>query len=329
MSNNIKDLTKETLVDLYIKMVKIRKFEEAAAELWAEGLIPGLVHLYIGEEAVAVGACANLRKNDYITSTHRGHGHLIAKGGDVKKMMAELLGRRTGYSKGKGGSMHMCAPEIGVTGCSGIVGAGILIATGLGLAIELKQTDQVVVSFFGDGATNTGAFHEGINMAALWKLPAIYVCENNLYAISVSTSRSTSVKNIAERATAYGIPGVVVDGMDVVAVYEAVKEAVNRARGGEGPTLIECKTYRFRGHFEGDPKRGGTYRGEAEMMEWEKRCPIKNFKVKLIENGVLTEAEAEEIQQKCAEEIQEAVKFAKDSAHPSPEDVLEDVFISL
>jgi len=329
MSNKTQDLTKETLVDLYIKMVKIRKFEEAAAELWGEGLIPGLVHLYIGEEAVAAGACANLRKNDYITSTHRGHGHLIAKGGDVKKMMAELLGRRTGYSKGKGGSMHMCAPEIGVMGCSGIVGAGILIATGLGLAVELKQTDQVVLCFFGDGATNTGAFHEGMNMAALWKLPVIYVCENNLYAISVSTSRSTSIKNIAERATAYGIPGVIVDGMDVLAVYEAVKKAVNRARRHEGPTLIECKTYRFRGHFEGDPKRGGIYRSEAEMMEWEKKCPIKNFKAKLIENGVLTEAEIEEIERKCAEEIQEAVKFAKDSPYPSPEEVLEDVFISL
>jgi pyruvate dehydrogenase E1 component alpha subunit len=320
---------KEKLIQMYTTMLKIRKFEEAVGKLAAEGFVPGLVHLYIGEEAVAVGACANLRKDDYITSTHRGHGHCIAKGGDVKKMMAEILGKRTGYCKGKGGSMHICAPEIGVMGCSGIVGASILIATGLGLAIQLKQTDQVVVSFFGDGAANTGAFHEGINMAAIWKLPVIYVCENNLYAISTSVFRSTSVKNIAERAAAYGIPGVAVDGMDVVAVYEAVKKAVNKARGGGGPTLIECKTYRFRGHMEGDPKRGATYRSEAEITEWEKKCPINNFKAKLIENHILTETEAEEIEHKCTEEIQEAVKFAKDSPYPSPEDVLEDVFVSL
>jgi TPP-dependent pyruvate/acetoin dehydrogenase alpha subunit len=243
-------------------------------------------------------------------------------------MMAELLGKNTGYSKGKGGSMHICAPEVGVMGCSGIVGAGIPIATGLGLAIDLKQTDQVVVCFFGDGSTNTGTFHEGINLAAVWKLPVVFVCENNLYAISVSTSRSTSVKNIAERAVAYGIPGVIVDGMDVIAVYEAVQKAVSRARGGEGPTLIECKTYRFRGHFEGDPKRGATYRSEAEMAEWEKKCPIKNFKVKLIENGILTEREAEEIERKCAEEVEEAVKFAKESPYPRPEEVSSDVFVS-
>jgi len=326
---SIRSIEEEKLIDMYVKMVKIRSFEEAAAQLWAEGLIPGLVHLYIGEEAVAAGVCATLRNDDYITSTHRGHGHLIAKGGDAKKMMAELLGKRTGYSKGKGGSMHMCDPEIGVMGCSGIVGAGILIATGLGLAVDVKRTDQVVVCFFGDGAANTGAFHEGINMAALWKLPVIYVCENNLYAISVSTSRSTSVKNIAERAAAYGIPGVIVDGMDVVAVYEAVKKAVERARRGEGPALIECKTYRFRGHFEGDPKRGAIYRSEVEMMEWEKKCPIKNFKARLIENGILTEREADEIEQNCAEEVKEAVKFAKESLPPSPDEVSEDVFVSL
>lgn len=328
MSDNFEYLNKEKLIELYMNMVKIRKFEETAANLFAEGLIPGLVHLYIGEEAVAVGVCANLRKEDYIVSTHRGHGHCIAKGGDIKKMMAELLGKRTGYSKGHGGSMHMVVPEIGVMGSSGIVGAGIPIAAGLGLAIELKQTDQVAICFFGDGASNTGTFHEGINLAAVWKLPVIFVCENNLYAISVPIHRSTSVKNVADRAVAYGIPGVAVDGMNVTAVYKAVQEAVSRAREGKGPTLIECKTYRFRGHYEGDPKKGGTYRNEAEMLKWEKKCPISNFKAKLIEKGVLTEKEAEEIEQKCIKEIEEAVEFAKKSPYPLPDEALENVFVS-
>jgi acetoin:2,6-dichlorophenolindophenol oxidoreductase subunit alpha len=310
-------------------MLKIRKFEEAAISLYAEGQIPGLIHLYIGEEAVAVGACANLTNEDYITSTHRGHGHCIAKGGDTDKMMAELLAKRTGYSKGKGGSQHICAPEIGVMGCSGIVGAGIPIATGLGLAIDVKQTDQVVVCFFGDGATNTGTFHEGINLAAAWKLPVIFVCENNLYAISVSISKSTPIKDIAARSVSYGIPGVIVDGMDVLAVYEAVRLAVERARNKGGPTLIECKTYRFRGHFEGDPKVGGTYRSEAEMAEWATKCPINRFKMKLINEFILTEQEAATIEEKCAEEIKASTEFAKRSPKPLPTDALTGVFAGL
>lgn len=325
----LESLRKEELIEMYEKMIKIRKFEEAVVKLCAEGFIPGLVHLYIGEEAVAVGACTNLRKEDYIISTHRGHGHCIAKGGDVKKMMAELLGKRTGYSKGRGGSMHICVPEIGLMGCSGIVGSGIPIATGLGLAIDLKRTDQVIVCFFGDGASNTGTFHEGINLAAIWKLPVIFVCENNLYAISVPMHKSTSVKNIADRAVTYGIPGDVVDGMDVIAVYKALKKAVKRAREGKGPTLLECKTYRFRGHHEGDPKRGGVYRSKAEMQEWEKKCPIKNFKIRLIEKGVLTDGEAEEIEEKCMNEIEDAIGFAKESPFPSTDEVLEDVFVNI
>jgi len=308
-------------------MLKIRKFEEKTAELFAKGFIPGLVHLYIGEEAVAVGVCANLRNEDYVVSTHRGHGHSIAKGGDVKRMFAELLGKKTGYSKGRGGSMHMVIPEIGVMCSSGIVGAGIPIATGLGLAIDVKQTDQVVACFFGDGASNTGTFHEGINMAAAWKLPVIFVCENNLYAISVPFKKVALIKNVADRAVAYGIPGVVVDGMDVIAVYKAVKKAVKRAREGKGPTLIECKTYRFRGHYEGDPKKGATYRSEAEMSDWEKKCPIANFKTKLIEKSVLTESEAEDIIQKCIKEIEDAVEFAMESPYPSPEEILENLFV--
>jgi pyruvate dehydrogenase E1 component alpha subunit len=327
MSNDFKHLPKETLVDLYARMLKIRKFEEKTAELFAQGLIPGLVHLYIGEEAVAVGVCANLRKEDYVVSTHRGHGHLIAKGGDLKRMFAELLGKKTGYSKGRGGSMHMVIPELGVMGSSGIVGAGIPIATGLGLAIDVKQTDQVVACFFGDGASNTGTFHEGINMAAAWKLPLIFVCENNLYAISVPFKKVTPIENVADRAVAYGIPGIIVDGMNVIAVYKAVQEAVSRAREGKGPTLIECKTYRFRGHYEGDPKKGATYRTEDEMSAWEKKCPIANFKTKLIEKGVLTENEAEDIIQKCIKEIEDAVKFAMESPYPSPDEILENLFV--
>jgi pyruvate dehydrogenase E1 component alpha subunit len=320
-------LQKEKLVDMYIKMVKIRKFEEKTAELFAQGLVPGLVHLYIGEEAVAVGVCANLRNEDYVVSTHRGHGHCIAKGGDIKKMLAELLGKKTGYSKGRGGSMHMVIPEVGVMGSSGIVGAGIPVATGLGLAIDVKQTDQVVICFFGDGASNTGTFHEGINMAAAWKLPVIFVCENNLYAISVPFKKVMMIENVADRAVAYGMPGVIVDGMDVIAVYKAAQEAVSRAREGKGPTLIECKTYRFRGHYEGDPKKGATYRSEIEMSDWEKKCPIANFKTKLIENSVLTENEAEDINQKCIKEIEDAVRFAMESPYPSPDEILENLFV--
>lgn len=320
-------MQKEKLVDMYIKMVKIRKFEEKTAELFAQGLVPGLVHLYIGEEAVAVGVCANLRNEDYVVSTHRGHGHCIAKGGDIKKMLAELLGKKTGYSKGRGGSMHMVIPEVGVMGSSGIVGAGIPVATGLGLAIDVKQTDQVVICFFGDGASNTGTFHEGINMAAAWKLPVIFVCENNLYAISVPFKKVMMIENVADRAVAYGMPGVIVDGMDVIAVYKAAQEAVSRAREGKGPTLIECKTYRFRGHYEGDPKKGATYRSEIEMSDWEKKCPIANFKTKLIENSVLTENEAEDINQKCIKEIEDAVRFAMESPYPSPDEILENLFV--
>jgi len=327
MSENLESLHKDKLIDMYIKMVKIRKFEEKVSEAWSKGLIPGLVHLYIGEEAVAVGACQNLRKDDYITSTHRGHGHCIAKGGEPNKMMAEIFGKRTGYCEGKGGSMHICIPKIGVIGCSGIAGAGIPIATGVGLSIKCRGSDQVCVCFFGDGASNTGAVHEGINLAALWKLPVIFICENNLYAISVSVSKSTPIKNIANRAQGYGIPGIVVDGMDVIAVYKAVRKAVERARKGGGPTLIECKTYRFRGHFEGDPKKGGTYRSDEELKRWEERCPVKKLRKKIIEEKILKEKEIQDLERDIAAKVGEAVEFAKESPDPSPDEVFEDLFV--
>ena len=314
---------KELLLDMYTRMKTIRAFETKVAELFAAGKIPGFVHLYVGEEAVAVGVCANLRPDDYITSTHRGHGHLIAKGGDLKLMMAELFGKRTGYCKGKGGSMHIADVDLGILGANGIVGGGIPIATGAALALKYKGTDNVVACFFGDGAANQGTFHEGLNMASIWKLPVVYVCENNMYAISFSQKKSMNVPDIAERAKAYDIPGVVVDGNDVIAVYEAANEAVKRARAGEGPTLIECKTYRHRGHFEGDPT---TYRSAEEVEEWKKKDPIARLEKRLMEMGYLTEEDKKKIEADINARIEEAVRFAEESPFPSPEELLEDVY---
>ena len=287
------------------------------------GNIPGSVHLYIGEEAVATGAIAHLNKEDYIMSTHRGHGHLIAKGGETSRMMAELFAKKTGYCLGKGGSMHIADIDIGMLGAAGIVGSGIPIATGAALSAKLRGTDQVTIAFFGDGAANIGRFHEGINLASVWSLPVVFICENNLWAVSVPTSVSTNIANIADRAIGYGIPGITVDGMDVMAVYEAVGEAVARARSGKGPTLIEAKTYRFRGHFEGD---SGTYRPKEEIEQWLKRDPIKNFKQKLLEMKVLTAKQADEIDKEALAEMDEAVKFALESPFPEPEETLENVY---
>ncbi|MFQ5924765.1 MAG: thiamine pyrophosphate-dependent dehydrogenase E1 component subunit alpha [Dehalococcoidia bacterium] len=316
-------IAKKKLIDMYHRMVRIRYFEERVATEFAAGRIAGFVHLYIGEEAVAVGACANLGDDDYITSTHRGHGHLIAKGGKTERMMAELFGKKTGYCKGKGGSMHVADVDIGMLGANGIVGAGITIAAGAALSAKLRGTDQVAICFFGDGASNTTRFHEGINLASAWKLPVVYVCENNMYAISVAQSKHQNIADIADRATAYGIPGVVVDGNDVIAVYEAVGEAVARARRGEGPTLIECKTYRHKGHFEGDPQ---PYRTKKEIEKWKQKDPISRFHGKLIEMGVLSKAAADRIDQEMKEEIDRAVKFAEESPLPKPAEALEDVF---
>jgi len=316
-------IAKEKLIAMYRTMVRIRRFEERIAQEFADGNIPGSVHLYIGEEAVATGAIAHLRKDDYIMSTHRGHGHLIAKGGETAKMMAELFAKKTGYCLGKGGSMHIANIDIGMLGAAGIVGSGIPIATGAGLSAKLRGTDQVTICFFGDGASNIGRFHEGINLASVWCLPVVFICENNLWAVSVSTSCSLNIANIADRAIGYGIPGVVVDGMDVMAVYEAAGEAVSRARSGKGPTLIEAKTYRFRGHFEGD---AGNYRPKEESEEWLKRDPKKLYKEKLLEMRVLTEKQAEEIDKKALAEMDDAVKFAKESPLPEPEEALENVY---
>jgi len=315
---------KTKLLEMYQRMLKIRYFEDKVFELYGQNLVPGTIHLYAGEEAVAVGVCANLRKDDYITSTHRGHGHCIAKGADLGKVMAEILGKKTGYCKGKGGSMHIADFSIGMLGATAVVGAGIPIAAGAGLSIKLRDSDQVVACFFGEGASNQGTFHEGINMAAIWGLPVVFVCENNLYAMGTRQNIVMTIQNIADRAVAYGIPGVTVDGNDALAVYEAASEAVNRARQGGGPTLIECKTYRQKGHSRFDP---AAYRPKEEVKEWLKKDPIPRFKNKLIEMGVLTEEEDEKLRREATAAVEVAVKFAIESPFPEPEEALEDVYV--
>lgn len=318
------EVSREKLVEMYRKMLKIRHFEEKVFELYGQNLVPGTIHLYAGQEAVAVGVCSALRKDDYITSTHRGHGHCIAKGADLKRVMAEILGRKTGYCKGKGGSMHIADFSISMLGATAVVGAGLPIATGAALSIKLRETNQTVACFFGDGASNQGTFHESLNIAAIWQLPVIYVCENNLYAMGTHQSRVMLIKNIAERAVAYGIPGITVDGNDVLAVYKATKNAVERARKGDGPTLLECKTYRHKGHSRMDPAK---YRPKEEVEGWLRKDPIKRFRSKLLELNVLSQAEVDEIEQAVIAEVEEAVKFALESPYPAPEEALEDVYV--
>jgi pyruvate dehydrogenase E1 component alpha subunit len=314
---------KEKLVELYRKMVEIRLFEEKVFELYGQNLVPGTIHLYVGEEAVAVGVCSTLGEGDYITSTHRGHGHCIAKGADLKKTMAEILGKKTGYCKGKGGSMHIADFNIGMLGATAVVGAGLPIAVGAGLSARLRKTDQVVACFFGEGASNQGTFHESLNIASTWKLPVIFVCENNLYAMGTRQSKAMNVESIADRASAYGIPGRTVDGNNVLAVYEATCEAVERARRGEGPTLIECKTYRHKGHSRVDPAK---YRPKEEVQEWLRKDPVKSFREHLTREHLLAELELESIEKEAAAGVEDAVKFALESPYPAPEEALEDVY---
>ena len=311
---------------LYEKMLTIRMFEEKAIELFEHNLIRGNVHPCIGQEAVSVGVCSSLRRDDYMLNTHRGHGNCIAKGADLKLMMAELLGKATGYCKGKGGSMHIADFEGGNLGANGIVGGGIPIAVGAGISIQNRGTDQVVACFFGDGATNQGTFHESLNLAALWRLPIIFVCENNLYALSTPVGEAISVPRISDRATAYGIPGISLDGNDIIEVYLKTKEAVERARAGKGPTLLDCITYRFFGHFTGDPGRGITYRSKEEMDQWLNRCPVKQFKERLVQKKIMTEETGKAIEAKVKASIEEAVQFAKESPFPSPEEAMQDLF---
>jgi pyruvate dehydrogenase E1 component alpha subunit len=325
-------IEQEKLIGMYTRMLTIRRFEEKAKEMFLAAQIPGFVHSYMGEEAVAVGVCSALRTNDYITSTHRGHGHLIAKGANLKRMMAELYGKETGYNKGKGGSMHIADFAVGILGANGIVGGGLPIAAGAGLSAKLRHTDQVTVCFFGDGASNQGTFHESVNLSSVWKLPVIYVCENNMYGEFTPAADVVSVKDVADRAAGYAIPGVTVDGQDVIAVHEAAQEAVKRARAGAGPSLVECKTYRFEGHALGEEAFIGTrtYRPATEVEEWKtQRDPIRLFEGKLLAQGVLTLAQATQIDDEVKAKVEEALAFAKESPLPKPEEALEDVYVSL
>jgi acetoin:2,6-dichlorophenolindophenol oxidoreductase subunit alpha len=308
-----------TKLRLLETMVRIRKTELQLAALFKLGKIPSAAHLYEGQEAIAAGVCELLRKEDCITSTHRGHGHCIAKGMALRHLIAEVSGKKTGCCGGKGGTMHMFQPDIGVMGTIGIVGGGIPLSVGIGLAMQMKHTDHVVVSFFSEGASNNGAFHESLNLSSLWKLPVLFVCENNGYATSVSAKRSTPVPQIGVRAAGYGMAGVTVDGNHVDAVYAAAQEAVDRARTGNGPTLIECMTYRIRGHFEGDD---ALYRTKEEVVEARKRDPIEYWKQLLIDAGELTEAAFEAMNTAADGEVVDAAAFADASPLPAPEDAL-------
>jgi pyruvate dehydrogenase E1 component alpha subunit len=321
-------LSKEKLLALYRTMQTIRLFEDRIVNLYASGSVPGLAHLCIGQEAVAAGVCATLREEDYVTCNHRSHGHVIAKGADLKPMMAELFGRKTGYCKGKGGSMHIADMEVGILGANGIAGGGLPIAVGAGWSAKWRGTDQVTACFFGDGASNNGTFHESLNLASLHKLPVIFVCENNLYGISVCQTKHQAITDIATRAASYDIPGVVVDGNDVLDVYQEATKAVKRARAGEGPTLMECKTYRWRGHHEGDPNQGERYRTKDEIKNWMKKCPISKFSQKLLREKVATKKKLEAIDSEINKAIDAAVDFAKESEFPAIEDMYQDVYVN-
>ncbi|MEK6646419.1 MAG: thiamine pyrophosphate-dependent enzyme [Candidatus Firestonebacteria bacterium] len=317
-------ITKDEAIKLLKQMLQIRYFEEKVMELLSKNLVQGASHLYAGEEAVAVGACSMIKENDIITSTHRGHGHCIAKGGKVNLMLAELCGRATGYCRGRGGSMHIADVTKGNLGANGIVGGSIAMATGAALSCKMRGTDQVVLCFFGDGASNQGLFHESLNMAAVWKLPVIYICENNLYGMSVAVHRCFPTKDVAIRAKAYDIPGEIVDGMNIFAVKEIVGYAVERARKKEGPSLIECKTYRYYGHSRSDPRK---YRTKEEEQEWREKCPIMQFKKKAQELNLLTQNEMDNIEKDVIAEITDAEKFTLESPYPDVSELYDDLYV--
>jgi acetoin:2,6-dichlorophenolindophenol oxidoreductase subunit alpha len=317
-------ISQEVLLSYYKKILELRLFELKVQELYRNGRLPGFVHLYVGEEAVAVGVCSNLGAKDLVFSTHRGHGHALAKGVPAGIVLAELWGKRTGSSGGRGGSMHMYAPEYGFMGTNGIVGAPIPLATGAALSAKVRKSGQVVVCFFGDGAVNSGSFHEAVNLGAVWNLPVVYVCENNLYATEMAFLRATKNTSIASRAAAYGILGVAVDGQDVVAVHEAAQAAIRRAREDGGPTLIECKTYRYVGHHEGDP--GTDYRTRDEVQQWKQKDPVKLARKRLLESGGVDESKLQAADQEIEQLIDQAVEFAEKSPEPSADSVHEHVF---
>ena len=311
-------LTQREQIELYRRMLKIRLFEEAVVQQMGAGLIPGAAHLSIGQEAAIAGACMALRDDDFVFGTHRSHGHPIGKGAALPPLMAELMGKRTGVCKGKGGSMHLADHSVGVMGESGIVGAGLPLATGAGLSARVRGTDQVTLCFFGDGASNEGSFHEALNLAAIWKLPVVFLCENNLYGATTPARDVVAVEDVADRAAGYGIPGEVVDGQDALAVHEVVRRAVARARRGEGPSLVEAKTYRYAEHAEG-VMIPPLYREQQEIDRWKQRDPLEIQRRRLLETGVLTEQQAGEIEAEIARLLEEAVAFAEQSDFPEPE----------
>jgi pyruvate dehydrogenase E1 component alpha subunit len=323
MATNLPD--KDKLLDMYTRMVQIRTFEDAAGKNFADGLVPGFVHLYAGEEAVAVGVCAHLSDDDFITSTHRGHGHCIAKGVDIPGMVAELMGKSTGVCNGKGGSMHIADVDKGMLGANGIVGGGLPLACGAALTAKTQGKGAVAVCFFGDGASNQGTFHESLNLAAIWKLPVVFVCENNGYAEATPVSYHCSVGDIANRAAAYEIPGVIVDGLDVFSVYEAAGAAIDRARAGDGPTLLEAKTYRYYGHFQGDMV---TYRLEQEVAAYRDRDPIRSVRSYMTEHDIASSDELDAIDQRVAAALEQSWDDARAAAWPDPEETLQDVYVS-
>ncbi len=319
------EITQDKLLWIYERMRLIREFENRAADLFAQGKVPGFVHLYAGEEAIAIGVCAQLTDRDYITSTHRGHGHCIAKGVDIHAMMAELYGKKTGSCNGKGGSMHIADVTKGMLGANGIVGAGGPLACGAGLTAKVKGTDQVAICFFGDGAAEQGTMHESMNLASIWKLPVVFVCENNGFAQTTPSHYHCAAEDIADRATGYNMPGFSVDGTDLFAVYEAAGEAIARARRGEGPTLIECKAFRYYGHFQGDNL---SYYTEDDKAKQKERDPIDKFAKRVLDRKLLSKAELAEIDDRVKKTLDAAVQFAEQSPYPALDAILTDVYVS-
>ncbi|MCA9934106.1 MAG: thiamine pyrophosphate-dependent dehydrogenase E1 component subunit alpha [Ardenticatenaceae bacterium] len=313
----------DLLAHLFQRMTLVREFELRAIEERRRGLIPGFIHSCVGQEATAVAACAALAQQDVITSTHRGHGHLLGKGGDPKFMMAELAGRSSGYCLGRGGSLHIADFDLGILGANGIVGGGFPIATGAALAFQMRREQRVALAFFGDGAINEGTFHESANLAGLWKLPVIFFCENNLYGEGTPQHKQAPIADLARRADSYGFPGVSVDGNDPIAVYEATQAARRRALAGDGPTLIEAKTYRFRGHYEGDPQ---VYREPGEMAAWRQRDPVPAFRARLLESGLFDEAQLVEMETAVQTELDVAVAFAAAAPLPVVDEALQGIY---
>ena len=312
-----------TLRSMFRKMLEIRHFDTAAGELFLRGQVKGSIHSYIGQEAIAVGFCAAMRPNDWMTSTHRGHGHTIAKGGDLKRIMAEVLGKEAGYCKGRGGSMHVTAAEDGNLGALPIVASGLPIGVGAALSAQMRGEDKVVVCFFGEGGTSQGTYHEAVNLAALWKLPVVFVCENNVYAVSTHVWEAVPVANLADRAKAYGIPGINVDGNDVLAVYDVAETTIDQARRGGGPSFVACHTYRLEGHYVGEPR---VYRSREEETDARRKDPLPHFRMWLIERGIMAETEADGLEEEVKRAVTDAVAFAKASPEPPAERVMEWVY---